>query len=64
MGRSFSCYSLKGYDPDRFSQENDHFEPFKTHWINMFFGVSAKVLTPDAPVEFLCKYYDKELIKQ
>lgn len=47
--------------------ENDNFELFKTHWINLFFGVAAKDLTPDAPVKLLFKDYykgiDKAMIK-
>lgn len=47
--------------------ENDNFELFKTHWINLFFGVAAKDLTPDAPVKFLFKDYyegiDKTIIE-
>ena len=43
--------------------ENDNFELFKTHWINLFFGVAAKDLTPDAPVKFLFKDYYKGIDK-
>lgn len=47
--------------------ENDNFELFKTHWINLFFGVAAKDLTPDAPIKLIFKDYykgiDKAMIK-
>ncbi|MCE5330886.1 MAG: S41 family peptidase, partial [Bacteroidales bacterium] len=43
--------------------ENDNFELFKTHWINLFFGIAAKDLTPDVPVKLLFKDYYKGIDK-
>ncbi len=43
--------------------KNDHFELFKTYWINLFFGVAAKDLTPDVPVKLLFKDYYKGIDK-
>lgn len=47
--------------------KNDNFELFKTHWINLFFGVAVKDLTPDIPVQLTfkdyCKGIDKTMIE-
>ncbi|NLM67709.1 MAG: hypothetical protein GX180_11150 [Enterococcus sp.] len=43
--------------------KNDNFELFMTHWINLFYGVAAKDLTPDVPVKLLFKDYYKGIDK-
>ena len=43
--------------------KDDKFYLFKTHWINLFFGVAAKDLTPDIPVQFTFNDYYKGIDK-